>query len=521
MAGIPKGLGTIQDLYSRFAKAESTRESWRSIHQEAFDFAAPNRETFTVHAQGQEKNRQIYDSTAVLGLQQFANRIQSALLPPWLEWMNLVAGSDIPDNDSDKVNEGLEEITKAVFAELNHSNFYTELAPALIDLGIGTGGISVEEGDFTKGEALKFTNIPLAELYPEKPPGGAIESVWRKQQVKPSHIKRLWPQAELPQELADKAKKETSKDVTILNAMLFNPKDGKYHQIIIHKATKAVLYTQSFTSKRVICFRWHLTPGEVFGRGPVIQQLPDIRTVNKVKEFILRNAALQIAGVYTGVDDGIFNPHTVQIAPGAVIPVGSNASANPTMRPLDRSGDLGLGDNLMRELQESIRKALFADPMGDLTDPVRSATEVMLRNQDLLRNQGASFGRQKVELIEPVVNAVIDILRSLGKVPDIKVDGKEVAIRLTSPLAKAEGQEDFQNSQIWFNAVAQSLPQEVVAASVKIEELPRYWQETLGVPASLVRTEEETKQIAQAVQQAAEQNIEGGQPQGAPSGQQA
>jgi len=517
VADVPKGLGTVQDLLGRFARAEGIRESWRSLHQEAFDFAAPNRETFTQHAQGREKSRQIFDSTAVLGLQQFANRIQSALLPPWLDWMNLVAGSDIPKDQEDSITEGLEEITEKVFAELNHSNFYTELAPSLIDLGIGTGAIAIEEGDFAKGEAIKFSNIPLAELYPEKPPRGSIESVWRKQQVKPAHIQRLWPLAELPSDLVDKAKKENSREVTILNAMIFNPDDGKYHQVIIYKPSKTVLFTQSFDTKRIIVFRWNLTPGEVFGRGPVIQQLPDIRTANKVKEFILRNAALQIAGVYTGVSDGIFNPHTVQIAPGVVIPVGSNASANPTMRPLERSGELGLGDSLLKDLQESIRKALFADPMGDLTDPVRSATEIMLRNQDLLRNQGASFGRQKVELIEPVINAVIDILKSLGKVPDIKVDGKEVAIRLTSPLAKAEGQEDFQNSQIWFNSIAQTLPPEVVAGSVKIEELPRYWQETLGVPASLVRTEEETKQIAETITQAAEQNIEG--QQGAAVGQ--
>jgi hypothetical protein len=58
--------------------------------------------------------------------------------------------------------------------------------------------------------------------------------------------------------------------------------------------------------------------------------------------------------------------------------------------------------------------------------------------------------------------------------------------------------------------VAQSLPPEVVAASVKIEDLPRYWQETLGVPASLVRSEDEVKQITESVQQAAEQSIEQG-----------
>ena len=510
MATVPKGLGSVPDLLARFDKAKALWELWRSLHQEAFDFAAPNRETFTDKSKGQSKNRHIFDSTAITGLQQFANRIQGALIPPWQQWMDLVAGTQIPEDEVDNINAELEKITEEVFANLNHSNFYTELAPMLVDLGIGTGAIMVEEGDFAKGETLRFTNIPLAELYPEKPPSGAIENVWRKQMIRPIHIKRLWPKADLPPKLAELAKKEASSEVDILNGMLFNPKDGKYHQVVIYD--KSLLFTQSFSSKRIIVSRWHVTPGEVFGRGPIIQQLPDIRTVNKVKQFILENAAIQMAGIYTGVDDGIFNPHTVRIAPGVVIPVGSNNSQNPSLTPLARSGDLGLGGLILEDLQEAIRKALFADPLGDLTDPVRTATEVMLRNQDMLRNQGASFGRQKTELIEPIVTAVVDILTSLGLIPELSVDGKEVTIRQASPLAKAEGMEDFQSSQVWFQNVG-LLPPEIVAASVKIEELPRFWAEALGVPAELVRSKEETQQIAETVQQAAEAGIEQGVPQ--------
>ena len=509
MARVPKGLGSVADLVVRFEKAKTSWELWRSLHQEAFDYAAPNRETFTDKSRGQAKNRHIFDSTAVTGLTQFANKVQGALIPPWQEWMDLIAGSKIAEDEEDSVNKQLESITKEIFAALNHSNFYTELAPMLIDLGIGTGAIMVEEGDFAKGEALRFTNIPLAELFPERPPSGPIESVWRKQKIKPAHIKRLWPKAELSTKLAKMAEKEDSGEVDIKNGMLYNPKDGKFHQVVIHD--KSLLFTQEFDSKRLIVSRWHVTPGEVFGRGPIIQQLPDIRTVNKVKQFILENAAIQMAGIYTGVDDGVFNPHTVRIAPGVVIPVGSNMSQNPSLAPLQRSGDLGLGGLILEDLQNNIRKALFAEPLGDLTDPVRTATEVMLRNQEMLQNQGASFGRQKSELIEPVITAVIDILQSLGTIPELSVDGKEVTIRLSSPLAKAESMEAFQSGQVWFQSIS-ALPPEVVAATVKIEDLPRKWAEDLGIPAELVRSKEEVQQITETVQAAAEQSIEGGQP---------
>lgn len=509
MATVPNGFGSVADLIARFKEAENLWNLWRSLHQEAFDFAAPNRETFNFNSPGQRKNRHIFDSTAVIGLQQFSNRIQGALLPPWQQWMDLVSGDAIPEEEKEKTDQALEDLTNTFFSHLNHSNFYTELAPMLVDLGIGTGAIMVEEGDFATGQTLKFTNVPLAELYPEKPPGGPIESVWRKQQIKPVHIKRVWPGAELPRELEKLAEKPESKEVTILNGMLFNPEDRKYHQVVIYEPNKTLLFTQSFNTKRLIVSRWHVTPGEVFGRGPVIQQLPDIRTVNKVKQFILENAAIQMAGIYTGVDEGVFNPHTVRIAPGNIIPVASNSNANPSLQALPRAGDLGLGQLVLEDLQDNIKKALFADPLGDLNDPVRTLGEIMLRNQDMLRNSGASFGRQKTEMVEPVVNAVMDILGELGLVPKVTVDGNEITIRQASPLAKAEALEDFQNSQVWFQTLSQ-LPPEVVAAKVKIEDLPGFWQEQLGVPASLIRNEQETKEVTDQIQQAAQQGIEQG-----------
>lgn len=510
MANIPKGFGTAKDLLRRFKSARERRELWRSLHQEAFDFAAPQRETFRFRSPGQRKNRHIFDSTAVDGLEQFASVIQGSMVPSWQPWAELVSGSEIPEEEKDKTNQLLGDATKQFFASLNHSNFSTEITPAFSDLGIGTGAIIVEEGEFAKGEDFEFTNVPLAELYPETPANGSIDSAWRQQEVEPRHIERIWPGADLPPSLETAKKNKPEEKIKLLNAMLFNPDDGRYHQIVMHEASKHVLFTQSFKTKRLIVFRWHVVPGETFGRGPVIQKLPDIRTVNKMVQFILENAALQIAGVYTGVDDGIFNPHTVRISPGTVIPVASNGTQNPSLKGLERSGDLGLGDALLGQLQEGIRKSLLSSPLGEVTDPVKSATEQQLRMQEFIKRRGASVGRMKSELIEPLVAAGIDILSGLGKIAAFEVDGKQVTIKQASPLSKAEDLEDFQNLQVWMGFNAQ-LPPEVVAGAVKVEDIPKFSGEKLGLPPELFRTDEERKELAAQVQEAAEAQIE--QPQ--------
>jgi len=504
---IPAGLGDVKALKKRSSKAQDNWELWRSLHQEAFDFAAPQRETFRFWSPGQRKNRHIFDSTAVDGLVTFANRIQGSVIPSWMEWMKLESGSEIPKEEKDRTDKLLEKTTTTFFSNLNHSNFSTEITPGLSDLGVGTGAILVEEGEFGKGSTLKFTNVPLAELHPEQPASGPIKNVWRKREVQASHIKEAWPEAVIPQGLEEKIKKNPLCKIKITHGMLYNPKDELYWQIVLYK--NDCIFTQSFKSRRLIVFRWHVTPGEVFGRGPIMTKLPDIRTANKVKQFILENSAIQMAGVYTGVDDGVFNPHTVRIAPGTIIPVTSNNSANPTLRALDRAGDIGIGGINLEDLQNSIKEALFANPLGEVTDPVKSATEQMLRMQEALKQRGASFGRLKTELVEPLVRACMDILGDLGKVEPISVDGKQVTLKMTSPLSKSEDTEDFQNFSIWWGNMS-TLPPEIVAGSVKVEEIPKYTQEKLGVPAELIRSEEERAAFGEQVLQAATAGLEGG-----------
>lgn len=508
MAATPKGIGSVAKLLKRFQKAEERYNKWRSLHQEAMDYCTPQRETFTIQAEGQRKNHWVFDSTAEEGIEQFASRIQGSLLPTWQQWMNFASGDDVPEEEKEEVDKQLKEATDTFFSNLNHSNFDTEITPSLVDLGIGTGCILVEENDFDETSAFKFTNIPLAELYIEKPARGAVKNVWRKQKVEAINIKTTWPNMKDDVDLEKIIKKDPNQELDILNGFLFNLTTKKYDQVVIWK--KKLLFTQSFNTKRMITFRWSLTPGEAYGRGPGIKKLPDIRTANKIVELILGNAALQMSGVYTGRSDGIFNPHTVRIAPGTVIPVGSNDNSNPSLRPLTPSGNLNIADNMLEGYQDSIRKAFFSSPLGEINDPVRSATENVLRNQEFLKQSGASIGRQKTEMIEPIVAACVDILKERGKFPDIEVNGNDVTIKQMSPLAKAEDLENFQNTQLWLSTMAQFVPAEVLALKVKVEDLPRKFQEQLGTDPSLIRSEAETKEVAEQVQQSAEQQLEGG-----------
>lgn len=504
MATIPKGAGSMESILKRIKAADERYNLWRSLHSEAMDYATPQRETISHKTQGSKKSRFIFDSTAIEGSEQFASRIQASLMPSWQQWAQLGAGDDIPEDEKDAVEKELKTGTDKFFSNINHSNFDTEITPALRDLSIGTGAILIEEADFTESSAFKFTCIPLSELYIE-PSGG----VWRKHRLPVQTIQDTWPEADLPPKLVKLLKEDPNQEVDIVNGMTKNQVSKKYDQFVVYE--KSLLFTQSFNTKRLIPFRWSVTSGESYGRGPAITKLADIRTANKIVELILGNAAIQMAGVYTGRSDGIFNPSTARIAPGVILPVQTNDNSNPSIQALTPSGNLGIADGLLEMMQNSIRKGFFSEPLGEITDPVRSATENIIRNQEFLKQSGAAIGRLKTELIEPLIVAGVDILKELGKFPNISIDGKEATIRMLSPLAKAEKVEDFQNTQLWMSTLTAMLPPEVIAAKVKVEDLPSEFMKQLGVNPDLVRSEAETKALGEKVAQAAEQQIGGQQ----------
>ncbi len=92
--------------------------------------------------------------------------------------------------------------------------------------------------------------------------------------------------------------------------------------------------------------------------------------------------------------------------------------------------------------EQLYNETFLANPYGSIEQtPVRSATEIAAREADLFQSTAAAFGRLQTEFLEKFMKRVVYILKSNGKIPDLKVDGKETTIKFTSPFAKMQGSE--------------------------------------------------------------------------------
>ncbi len=501
----PTGFNTVSELVKRFTVAKARKLPWETHMREAYEYALPQRETFYKHSPGQKKNVTVYDDTAIIATPKFASRLQAVLVPPWRNFTILAPGSSIPKDQRDEVQKQLDEVTDVLYDHINHSNFASQSNECFLDLAIGTGAILCNEGE--GDDLLMFTAVPLSQLYLEEGANNAIETVWREHEVQANNIEQQWPGAELTDKLKKAKEDDPHKKVNFIEGVIeFN---GEYIHKVIELNTKTTIFTQIYEVSPWIVPRWMTVPGEIYGRGPVMAVLPTIKTINKVKEFVLRNAHLAIAGAYTGTDDGILNPYTMRVTPGVVIPVSSNDNTNPTLRALPRSGDFNVGEFILNDLAETIKKALFNN-MRTAEGPIKSATEIALDNKELVEDIGSSFGRLQTEFVEKVIKWVVYVLKKNGKIPEIKVDGKEITLKHTSPLARAQDNEDLLVLQ-QFLEVTMPLGPEILMGTTKVEDIPAFVAKTLGLKQELMRDDDEKEKIKQAVAATAQQQQE--QPQ--------
>jgi hypothetical protein len=140
---------------------------------------------------------------------------------------------------------------------------------------------------------------------------------------------------------------------------------------------------------------------------------------------------------------------------------------------------------VLDDLRARIRRALLADRIGPEREARMTATEVLERSAESARLLGATYGRLQAELLTPLVERCLAILRRRGEVPPVLIDGREVRLRYASPLAQVQGRADAANTLLFLKAV-RGLGAEA-AAQIDAAAAARWLARTLGAPAEIVR----------------------------------
>src|SRR6056300_1172396 len=490
-----------------YQKAKAFRENWVPLFEECYEYALPQRESFYYEEAGQRRDEKIFDETAVVGVQEFASRLQSGLVPNFARWADLVSGSEVPKEQRDSIDNELDEVTEYVFEIIQNSNFAQEVHESFMDVAVGTGVLVCEEGDAIN--PIRFSAIPLPHVILDTGPDDRIDHVFRERKnIRYDQLTIMYPKGMFNEQLMGLMANQGDQTTTVLEVVCrdYSQKNQEaYLHYAICMTTKSVIMKRDMKgigSNPFICFRWSKCAGEVYGRGPLFNALSDIKTVNLTVEMILENAQMAISGIYQMEDDGVINVDTINLVPGTIIP---KAMGSAGLQPIQAAGRFDVAQLQIDRAQNAIKKHLYSEMLGDPNRTPASATEVAERMADLSRRIGSAFGRLQIELVQPVLQRVIYLLTKQGRIEIPTVNGRQVKIKSVSPLAQAQSNQDIVSLDRFLEMVAGRFGPEVINLLVSSEETAIYLAKKFGVPDQLIRDVSERQRMVQMAQQMQQQ----------------
>ena len=359
----------------------------------------------------------LYDATASDAADNLAASIYTLMTPPESMWLTLVPESvSSPDADT---------ATDILRTHLNDSNFYTTIHQCYMDLVVlGTACLFMSETPIGSSSAFNFTAIPMSDI--------AIlpNAVFHTTSMPACDVLSQYPTWTPPTSLRDAIRRDSEMPLTLVQSLVgteftaWIDTDGDIENNIVSTGT--------FETNPYIIFRWSVTSGETYGRGPVMRALPDIKTANKVVELVLKNATIAVSGIWQADDDGVINLNNINLTPGAIIPKAIGSSG---LTPLTSGANFDVSQIILTDLRDRIRHTLLADRLGLLSEKEMTATEIMARNADMMRILGATYGRLLHEFIRPLCDRGLQILSRRCLIEPISLHG-DAELKYIAPIAQ-------------------------------------------------------------------------------------
>lgn len=476
----------IAALMNRFEAARARRQPWESLWRECYDFALPAQSGGLAAPFSERRPERIYDGTAPDSADQLAASLLGHLTPPWTPWFGFRPGPALGPEDAAALAPALERAGRVAGEHFDRSNFAVEIHQCFLDLVVGgTACLVFEDAAPGSLSAFRFTAIPLSQVVLEEGRSGALDGVFRTLSFTLAQVQARYPHAPIPADMLREGGKDPQRRFAVLESLLPGA-DGRFTRTALALDSAGtpppVLLRASVAASPVLAFRWMKSPGEVYGRSPVMKALPDIKTANKVVELILKNASIAVTGLWQADDDGVLNPATIELVPGAIIP---KAVGSEGLKALEMPGRFDVSQLVLDDLRARIRHALLTDRLGQVAGPRMTATEVLERSAETALLLGATYGRLQAELLTPLVTRAWEILRRRGQVPDLALDGQAVTLDWRSPLALAQRRTHAASILSWLTTL-QGLGPEAMAVA-DLPRAARALSDTLGIPADLVR----------------------------------
>jgi len=510
---------SAEELIGRLGSLKARRVNFDDQWQEVKDLVWPDSADFTQQrSPGEKTNTEIFDMTTAIALEQGAAAMETFLTPRTQRWHRLVPSN--PNlRDDPQVKGWFEAASDVLFQFRNapRSKFSSQMHEGWKALlAFGNNCVFVKELP-TGGTAYRYTHI--GSTWMDTDADDTVDTIFYEYRLTAKAACSRWKD-KAPKCAKNALKATPFAEHTYLHAVVPNPDHNPeratpdaFHAYEISVDDRVILEEGGYHEMPYMWSRYTVNPAEVYGRGPAMLVLPDIKTLQQMERVFLRSGQKVADPPLLAPNDGSIGRGNkrIQLGAGKITYGGVDAQGRPLLVPLHTGARLDINLEMANQRRQTIRSAFFLDFFEILVqDRVEmTATEVLERAREKGQLLSPIVGRQQTEMLGPMIEREIKIAQRQGKLPPLPpvlVEAKgEYDIEYESDATRMQKSTEVSALARALDAVAPFLEANPSLMGVwKQDAVIRHAYETMGGPSRLVTTSQEYEEV-QAAQAQAEQ----------------
>lgn len=520
----------VSDLLALHEQLRQERRLYEQLWQSIAERVAPSRANFREHRsmtdealyKGKARTEHIYDATPALALKRFAAALSSLATPKNRMWHDIKAVDEGLDGDP-QVRAYTELVRDRLFSARYSANFDVATQECYLDAGcFGNACMYVGE---RLGRSLYYRHVPLEQVYWCSNDYGEVDWVDREFALTARQAYQRFGDR-LPATVI--SAKERTPNQKFWFVHMVRPRREREQQRLDARGMAFESIFISLTGSQVVGEGGYRTmPYSIlrfsgdgnYGEGPCALVLPDIKMLNVMNRDMMQAAELAVMPPMLAARDGIFSTG-FNLTPGAINYGGVDDQGRQLAIPMQFGNSLPIGMEMMEQKRQIINDALWNTLFQILVQtPNMTATEAMLRAQEKGALLAPAAARVESEFLEPTITREIDILamhEELPQMPEALMEqGGEYSIEYTNELARYRRMDDgvaIMRSIEQLGALAQVAGPDVLAR-VDFDQAAKVMLEVSGVPARVIRGDDEVQALMEQRQEQQAQEMQAQQQQ--------
>lgn len=496
--------------------------TWEPTLRELQEFIRPNSKRLREErASGSKQTQRLFDTTAPDANRKLAYFLNGSLVSASTRFFSLIARN--PDlMRSYPVRVWLDDTSQRMYMALQQSNFNAAMPQAFSSLAaLGTTALFEEErsGPLAGFNGVFFRVIPMGKFQFDIDAEGNAQCFYCEREMTTLTAVLEFGETNLPEHIV-KAYKDQAFDDRHTFVQCIHPRKTQpgyfstrlpIASLTIEKKSKVIVREKGYHERPFMVGRWETEEGEGRGRGPGHIALPDIRSLNKLKELGLQAAALAVRPPLQVPQDGVLGGQ-VRLTPAAQ----NVMTRDGEIKPILLGGDVNQEVIRVEDLRQSIKSVFHRDLVALPDKNYMTATEIVKQLDLINRELGTTIGQVNRDLVVPVLDRTFGIMLRGGAFlpPPPELAGADLDIEFEGPLARAQRTGDLtalQEALTLTAGIAEHAPDAMDL--VDTDETVREIWSIAGAATRLLRAPGKVQTIREGRAQAAQQQMQAEQGQ--------